>query len=36
LKLDELVSERITLDEINHCFVAIRRGEVARSVIAFT
>jgi S-(hydroxymethyl)glutathione dehydrogenase/alcohol dehydrogenase len=35
LKLDELVSRRITLDEINEGFEAMRRGEVARSVIAF-
>jgi S-(hydroxymethyl)glutathione dehydrogenase/alcohol dehydrogenase len=35
LKLDELVSARIGLDEINEGFAAMRRGEVARSVIAF-
>ncbi|MGH2615693.1 MAG: Zn-dependent alcohol dehydrogenase [Thermomicrobiales bacterium] len=35
LKLDELVSRRITLDEINEGFEAMRRGEVARSVIEF-
>jgi S-(hydroxymethyl)glutathione dehydrogenase/alcohol dehydrogenase len=35
LKLDELVSRRITLDEINEGFEAMRRGEVARSVVAF-
>ena len=35
LKLDELVSRRIALDEINDGFEAMRRGEVARSVIAF-
>jgi S-(hydroxymethyl)glutathione dehydrogenase/alcohol dehydrogenase len=35
LKLDELVSERITLDEINQGFDAMRRGAVTRSVIAF-
>jgi S-(hydroxymethyl)glutathione dehydrogenase/alcohol dehydrogenase len=35
LKLDELVSRRISLDEINDGFEAMRRGEVARSVIAF-
>ncbi|MCD6031989.1 MAG: hypothetical protein K0S78_4171, partial [Thermomicrobiales bacterium] len=28
-------SRRITLDEINEGFEAMRRGEVARSVIAF-
>jgi S-(hydroxymethyl)glutathione dehydrogenase/alcohol dehydrogenase len=35
LKLDELVSARIRLDEINQGFDAMRRGEVARSVIMF-
>ncbi len=35
LKLDELVSEHITLDDINQGFDAMRRGAVARSVIAF-
>jgi S-(hydroxymethyl)glutathione dehydrogenase/alcohol dehydrogenase len=35
LKLDELVSRRITLDEVNDGFEAMRRGEVARSVITF-
>jgi S-(hydroxymethyl)glutathione dehydrogenase/alcohol dehydrogenase len=35
LKLDELVSARIDLDQINDGFDAMRRGEVARSVIAF-
>jgi S-(hydroxymethyl)glutathione dehydrogenase/alcohol dehydrogenase len=35
LKLDELVSARIGLDEINSGFEAITRGEVARSVVVF-
>jgi S-(hydroxymethyl)glutathione dehydrogenase/alcohol dehydrogenase len=35
LKLDELVSARIGLEEINEGFAAMRRGEVARSVIVF-
>ena len=35
LKLDELVSARIGLDQINEGFEAMRRGEVARSVITF-
>ena len=35
LKLDELVSQRLTLDEINRGFDDLRRGEVARSVIVF-
>jgi S-(hydroxymethyl)glutathione dehydrogenase/alcohol dehydrogenase len=34
MKLDELISRRIALDEINEGFEAMRRGEVARSVIA--
>jgi S-(hydroxymethyl)glutathione dehydrogenase/alcohol dehydrogenase len=35
LKLDELVSARIALNEINSGFEAITRGEVARSVVLF-
>jgi S-(hydroxymethyl)glutathione dehydrogenase/alcohol dehydrogenase len=35
LMLDELVSRRITLDEINDGFDAMKAGEVARSVITF-
>jgi S-(hydroxymethyl)glutathione dehydrogenase/alcohol dehydrogenase len=35
LKLDEMISRRITLDEINDGFEALARGEVTRSVIAF-
>jgi S-(hydroxymethyl)glutathione dehydrogenase/alcohol dehydrogenase len=35
LKLDELVSERIELGQVNQGFAAMRRGEVARSVVAF-
>ncbi len=35
LKLDELVSRRITLDEVNDGFDAMKTGEVARSVIIF-
>ena len=35
LKLDELVSRRIRLDEINDGFDAMKAGEVARSVIMF-
>ena len=35
LKLDELVSARIGLDDINEGFAALTRGEVARSVIVF-
>ena len=35
LKLDELVSRRITLDEVNDGFDAMKAGEVARSVIVY-
>jgi S-(hydroxymethyl)glutathione dehydrogenase/alcohol dehydrogenase len=35
LKLDELVSARISLDQVNEGFAAMTRGEVARSVIVF-
>jgi S-(hydroxymethyl)glutathione dehydrogenase/alcohol dehydrogenase len=35
LKLDELVSARINLEDVNQGFDAMRRGEVARSVITF-
>ena len=35
LKLDELVSARIKLDQINDGFGALTRGEVARSVVVF-
>ncbi|WP_024792965.1 Zn-dependent alcohol dehydrogenase [Tomitella biformata] len=35
LKLDELVSGTIRLDQINDAFDQIRRGEVARNVVVF-
>ena len=35
LKLDELVSARIRLEEVNDGFKALQRGEVARSVVVF-
>ena len=35
LKLDELVSARIDLDDVNDGFAAMVRGEVARTVIVF-
>jgi S-(hydroxymethyl)glutathione dehydrogenase/alcohol dehydrogenase len=35
LKLDELVSRRLRLDEVNDGFDALKTGEVARSVIIF-
>jgi S-(hydroxymethyl)glutathione dehydrogenase/alcohol dehydrogenase len=33
LMLDELISRRLTLDEINEGFAALKRGETIRSVI---
>ncbi len=36
LKLDELVSNRITLEEINEGYEAITDGSVARSVVVFS
>jgi len=35
LRLDEMISKRIPLDDINPAFDAMRAGEVARSVIVF-
>lgn len=35
LKLDELISREYPLDQINDAFDALRRGEVARSIIRF-
>lgn len=35
LKLDELISARIGLDDVNAGYEALKRGEVARSVIVF-
>ena len=35
LKLDEMISSRIALDEINGAFDAMRKGTVARKVIVF-
>jgi Zn-dependent alcohol dehydrogenase len=35
LKIDELVSRRIALDEVNAAFEAMEAGEVARSVIVY-
>jgi S-(hydroxymethyl)glutathione dehydrogenase/alcohol dehydrogenase len=35
LKFDELVSRRITLEQINEGFEAMKSGEVARSIIVF-
>ena len=35
LMLDELISRRIALDEINEGFAALKRGETIRSVVTF-
>jgi S-(hydroxymethyl)glutathione dehydrogenase/alcohol dehydrogenase len=35
LHLDEMISSRIKLDEVNEGFDAMRKGEVARQVIVF-
>jgi NDMA-dependent alcohol dehydrogenase len=35
LKLDELISRTIHLDEVNDAFEALQKGEVARSVIVY-
>ncbi len=35
LHLDEMITERIRLEEINEAFAAMKTGEVARSVIMF-
>lgn len=35
LKLDDMISRRIALTEINEAFAEMKRGEVARSVIVF-
>jgi S-(hydroxymethyl)glutathione dehydrogenase/alcohol dehydrogenase len=35
LKLDEMISQRISLEGINEAFEEMKRGEVARSVIVF-
>jgi S-(hydroxymethyl)glutathione dehydrogenase/alcohol dehydrogenase len=35
LKLDELISRRISVDEVNDAFTAMEAGEVARSVIEY-
>ncbi|MDI1288564.1 MAG: Zn-dependent alcohol dehydrogenase [bacterium] len=35
IKLDELVSDRLTLDRINEGYAEIRNGSIARSVVVF-
>jgi S-(hydroxymethyl)glutathione dehydrogenase/alcohol dehydrogenase len=36
LKLDELISRRFSLDEINDAFHALEAGQVARGVIVYS
>ena len=35
LKLDELISHRFRLDEINAAFQALEKGEVSRAILQF-
>jgi S-(hydroxymethyl)glutathione dehydrogenase/alcohol dehydrogenase len=35
LKLDDMISRRLPLEEVNSAFEEMKRGEVARSVIVF-
>ena len=35
LHLDQMISQRIKLDQVNDAFDELRRGELARSVIMF-
>ncbi len=35
LKLDQMLSRRIALDEINEGYAALKAGEVIRSIIVF-
>ena len=35
VKLDELISRRLGLEEINHAFDLLVQGEVARSVLVY-
>ena len=35
LKLDELVTRRYSLGQVNEAFTALRQGEVVRGVITF-
>jgi S-(hydroxymethyl)glutathione dehydrogenase/alcohol dehydrogenase len=35
LKLDEMISRRIKLEEINEAFAEMKTGQIARSVIVF-
>ena len=35
LKLDEMISRRIKLEQVNEAFEEMKSGEMARSVIVF-
>ena len=35
LKINELISKRIGLGDINHAFEQMEKGEVARSVVVY-
>jgi S-(hydroxymethyl)glutathione dehydrogenase/alcohol dehydrogenase len=35
LKIDELISRKIKLEDVNAAFDAMQKGEVARSVIVY-
>jgi S-(hydroxymethyl)glutathione dehydrogenase/alcohol dehydrogenase len=35
LKLDDMISRRIKLDDVNEAFVEMKTGQIARSVIVF-
>jgi S-(hydroxymethyl)glutathione dehydrogenase/alcohol dehydrogenase len=35
LNLDDMVSKRAKLENINYAFAAMKRGEVARTVLMF-
>ena len=35
LNLDDLLSQRIALEDVNDAFAALERGDIARSVILF-
>ena len=35
LKLDQMISRRIKLDQVNEAFVEMKTGSIARSVIVF-
>jgi len=35
LKLDDMISRRVKLEQVNDAFAEMKRGEIARSVIVF-